>query len=654
MDDPARDPDAARIATTPAAPPAPERRAPDVRAGRRAALLSAGAWLLVWLATADAFGPTWDAASIEYPLGERALGYVLGRPTADGPSSRPGTYAEHLVASKPPGPSRAPHPEFPVPIATHTTWPLMPILSAASCEVFWTRLGLLKPFVAHHLPIALSAALLAALLARAAGRRFGLWGGVAAAALLLTAPRFAADAYNNLKDVPEACFYFAAAMLFLRAFEGGPGRWVVAGAVGGVALAQKANALLLGPHVLVAFVVLRVAAWRAAAKPRWSWLGVVLGLVAAAATYLAFSPQYWDDPWPALKAHYEHVLTTGNTAFRVGDGAREVSFEAVLTALFTTPPALLAAALLGLFNPRLEGRLRLFLLIGALLPPARTLLPGMVNFDGVRHFWEFHPFLCLLGAGGVDLFARGFGLLLRRVPSGPALAGAATTLLCFGPTAFDLAAYMPDGTTYYNAFCGGLKGARQRSNDYEATDYWANGYWRALDWLNANAAPGARVIVPLAPKVAQCGASVKLRADLVLNPPDGRPLGAPTYVMYVTRDNWYRKFVWEMDQFHAPAYVREVGGAPILKIHAFKAGADGDAAVLQWARQELGERAFNRMMTWATSDRDPSVNARRVATVNEIIRRPVPTAERVQALRAFLPPNFDADLDAFFAAYWRY
>src|SRR5262249_37555182 len=143
------------------------------------------------------------------------------------------------------------------------------------------------------------------------------------------------------------------------------------------------------------------------------------------------------------------------------------------------------------------------LLIGVAVPVGRTLLPGNVNFDGVRHFHEFMPCLALLAGAGLDATTRALArLLAARSVRTAAVARVAAALVLIAPGAVATVRTEPNGLAYFNSFIGGLGGAQARGVP-EATDYWGNSYWQALDWLNGHAEPGAAVRFAIFPTIAR-------------------------------------------------------------------------------------------------------------------------------------------------------
>ena len=622
----------------------------------RLGLLVAALWLVFAVSRLDDYGPTWDAPMGEYAHGEQYLGYLLSGDRAFLDFSRV------LGEGRPEYPvleHRAPHPAWPpVLYQWYETHPLGALLSAASCRLLWDTLGWLPAFPAHHLPIVVWVAVLLVVLVSWAARRWGAAAGVAAAAALLLAPRFLADAFNNLKDAPEACLYALAVLAFAAALaRPRPARFALAGALTGLALAQKFNALFIPPQVLL-FWLLANGVRRLRGRPAlaFPWTGAALAAACGLLAWLAVSPMLWTDTLGGAAVFLEYWRKQGLLPFAVN------RWDGLLAWLWTTPPALLALAALGACRPRMDDDDRCLLMLGVLLPVGRTALPHAINFDGVRHFLEFQPFLALLAAAGVawllELAAIPWARARRRwvaaaaasgprplvpAPAAPPALSVTLLVLLFATPAAAVVTTWPNGTCYFNAFVGGLGGA-QRRGVAASTDYWAGSYWQGLAWLDEHAESRASLLVPVAPAVAASAAPVRLRADLQLLPPlppaDAPP--AVLYVMYVTRPQFYDAVAYELEQ-RPPFHALTVQGGTILAIHRLTDPADVAHVFELWGLREATAHAAQRLYLWAQAQ-PPEVMSRVVQAVERARRLGAAgEAESWQALAALLPEKLHAD-----------
>ncbi len=509
-------------------------------------------------------------------------------------------------------PQREPHPDFGFDAQWHQAYPFAATLSALSCQVLWTALGLVPAMIAHHLVILGLTALLAFTLVVFVGRRFGRLTGVAAAVFLLLSPRFFGHAFNNLKDVPEACLYAFAVLAGYAALSTGRWRaWLTCGVMTAFALAQKPNALFI-PVQLGLFLVLSWFLKTRGGNSARAGRGILIATLAFGLAYLCVSPQFWQDTLARVTEHVEGILRVGNVATsrqETGEGAVvvSVSWMGPFFVLITTPPTLLAAAVVGLLAPGYDHRLRLFLGLWLALPIGRLLLPGMRSFDGVRHILEFYPALAVLGAIGLERSVAAVRLLLQRwttASRSAVLAVASVATVTVLPCAVVTARTHPNGICYFNSIVGGLAGAQAVALP-ESTDYWGNSYWQGMRWLGDHAEPGAALWVPWSGNLVRAAAPVRLRADLQLWGTGDPPVGSSLYVMYVTRQEFYGPSLRDIDRRDlAPAHQVEVQGGVILKIHHFgTAAAVAEIAGLR-QREQNAHAAQGRLLQWILLDQE--------------------------------------------------
>ncbi len=545
-------------------------------------------WLLFALPRLDEYGATWDCVLGEYPHGEQYLEYLLSgdeswlrfsrdpdnalRDSVEGFGfAAPPRLQSAAPGERPPegprAPRRAPHLQYQAWLYDwYESHPFGALLSAASCRLLWDRWALLPSLSAHHLPVVLLVALLLGVLVAWSARRWGPLAGAGAGAALLLAPRFLCDAFDNLKDAPEAVLYALALLAWAAALRRArPAGFAAAGVLTGLALAQKANALFLPAHVLAFFLLANLRRWRRGeARLAFPWAGLPLAAACGVAAWLAVSPMLWSDTLRRVLIQVDYFAGQGAQSYVAQDWDGPRAF------LLTTPPVLLLLAALGAANRRACGEHRLLLALGVVVPVGRTALPGAINFDGVRHFLEFMPFLALLAGLGLDLVLRAAGRATAawgtaaRAAGGVLLAGA-----LFAAPALACASTWPFGNCYWSGLAGGLRGAQQRGWT-SATDYWGASYWQAFEWLSLHAEPGAGVAAPVAWHVAEAIAPLRLRADLALvgsGEPAGAPLPPVLYVAYITHPPFYGPLTWALEDEGQPLHELRVQDAPILKIH---------------------------------------------------------------------------------------
>ncbi len=464
-------------------------------------------------------------------------------------------------------------------------YPVGATLAAASSKLLSGWLGWLDPYDGYHAVNLLLGSLLIWVFFRFLAERFGLLAATVALGLLLSSPRVFCHLMANIKDFPLMVFFTLALVAGFRAFDAGSARGLLAaGALWGLALGCKANALFL-PLVPLAIAALGglPEAWRGR-RARLLLAGLGAGALGAL-VMLAVWPYLWADPVGRLIENLRFVTMRGGTT-------RPESLAPVLQAiLLTTPPAFLALFAAGLVPAlRRAGRrqrdaLLLLAWIAAVL--CRYLVPGAVNYDGVRHFLELFPAMAAVAGLGAAWLARCLVELSKRFasPVPPRRLRAAVLVLALAPGLSALLRTHPFQIAYWNAFAGGYAGARAAELP-QAGDYWGASYRLGLAWLNDNAPPDALLAVPVIEHAVRLVAPERLRDDLVLLPltipytPEIPPerlerarLAArsrPLYVMFVERRDWMNELMRDCLERLEPEVAWRLEGEPVLAIYRYR------------------------------------------------------------------------------------
>jgi hypothetical protein len=540
-------------------------------AWRLAACFLALALVAGGVASLPRYGVTCDEALGHFFFGERYLHYFLTLDPA------------YLDFENPDLPIHRREPNL-----FSSTWrvypmvfpPLADTLSAGTMELLGHRLAWMDPIDGFHAATVLLVGLLLAALFEFSAPRIGRATALAGIALLAFHPRLWADMHNNPKDVPQLVFFAFTVMAAARwCARPRVASALVAGVMGGAALAIKVNAVFV-PFV----VVLGLWPWQASAtgwRPvvdhlRRLWWHYGLMIAVAAATFFSVWPWLYRNPLPRFGKHLRPFVMQGGRSPHPGWNP-----DPAIQVVATMPELMLLLLTLGTLVALMRvargsdptGTLRL-LLAWMAVPILRNSVPGAVNFDGIRHFYEFLPPAALLAAIGGATLVRLAGESRRLV--------AATGLAAV--TALNLAEaivrHHPFETAYFNRLVGGLAGAARRFP--EATDYWGSSYRQGLDWLNRNAEPGSALHVPVHPHIVALVSGHWLRHDLrFIEGSDVEPAlasGRPVYVMFVTRAEFYDEIAQACLRQRRPAYQILVDGHAILLVYRLSRGPAGSSA----------------------------------------------------------------------------
>jgi 4-amino-4-deoxy-L-arabinose transferase-like glycosyltransferase len=259
--------------------------------------------------------------------------------------------------------------------------------------------------------------------------------------------------------------------------------WV--GIVVGVAISSRFVNGLLGPLCALIVVVQAPERWR---KATLAW-GAVLLPLCAIVTFYALWPRLWADPLGALGASLDRLDTRHGPEPFLGEFTEEPAryyFAVYLAA--TLPAGLLAGVVAWIARAARErDRAALIVLAWLIVPLGVALSP--VRQDGVRYVMPCLAALALMAAAGLDAIAAAAAGRLHLARSRlPFLALAAAAVAYLGVTAARTAPYYLD---YYGEHVGGAGTVAARR--WFETAWWGEGLDRAVAYVNAHAAPGARV-----------------------------------------------------------------------------------------------------------------------------------------------------------------
>jgi hypothetical protein len=151
--------------------------------------------------------------------------------------------------------------------------------------------------------------------------------------------------------------------------------------------------------------------------------------------------------------------------------------------------------------------------------------PGVIKYDGIRHYLIIFPALAIMTGVGLNYF---FGVLTKFFVGHPERARKivwAAACLIFFELAFEFFSVYPYGDAYFNEALRRIV-PRQIENYFEI-EYWGSTYRQGANWLNQNAREGAIVCVPLADHLLQF---YPVRSDLSFDCSD-----QSDYLMFFTR-----------------------------------------------------------------------------------------------------------------------
>lgn len=455
------------------------------------------------------------------------------------------------------------------------------IFAALTNKIFYQHLNIIDDIGGYHLFEVLASFAIVLGVAVFVYYHYGVFASIVAAASLASYPLFFSESHFNIKDPPLAAFFGLTLIAFYFGIVKNKWKLVIASAIlAGMAMGIKFNTAFL-PLIVVPWLVFFVIKLfldygKKIFKPSQlrSAQPVFLSLIAypfvAAVVFYAIWPFLWSDP-------LGNFLKIANFYKQIGTGTPHELKEYIvrgwntypaLWIIYTTPIPILVLSAVGVTGSFYEFLFKkkhfvLLTLLWFLVPILRVSWPNSSIYGGVRQIMEFVPALAVLaGFGGYYLItlASLVGGGIARVIAMATIAGSLFFVV------YEIVQIHPNENVYFNQIIGGLSGARERKIPYWGNSY-GNVYQQGIEWLNANAEPGARLGFP----VSTGGnlARVKLRPDIwYWNAHWSGPNMEGEYEMELDFDwapkEWYSYAYY--DTFVEPVYVAQVDGVPLLKI----------------------------------------------------------------------------------------
>lgn len=551
------------------------------------AALFTAAYFIIAAATLSDYGVGWDVS--EMFIGDRNLRFYL---TLD---------EDHLDYRQPmpiPEYARRDHPDFDAIVRSekvqmpiyepHRVWPVGQVTAAITNRVFYSGLGWMGAIESRHFAAVVWLwALLMALFAFMR-RHAGFSEAVLTTLALATFPRVVAHGHFNIKDIPSCAIFTLVVLTFYVGARQRRWGWIVlSGILWGIGLAVKANMLYV-PLILIPWFVMTELR-RVRTTEGLPGRPMVVALASYPLVGLFFAVLCWPYLFMDFPAHLRDYFSFLVARGYSGEGGLQAGpFVYWITTMPVVDLLLMIVGCFALAARRSEPRLRglgSLLSLWIAITLLRVSVPGAVDFDGIRHWLEIVPAVCILvGFGGARILRWIEATILRGSgPRAKLLASGALTLAAFTPTVLWNVRNHPHQIAYFNPLIGRLPGAQARGLT-DSTDYWSICTRSAIRWFNENAEPGAAVLPLIAAHTFDYTEEVWLRGDLqliavnALSPAMVRARlnshHGPLYVCYITRTSFYDERIRELERSSDPITTIQVDGAPIFKIYRLERGTD--------------------------------------------------------------------------------
>ena len=513
---------------------------------------------VVLVATLDDPGVTWDEQSPNFPAAKNQAQWFR-RLLSQTDNFSAETIDEYWYTT-------SDHPSLPRSCAALST-----ILAGAYVD----------EIVAFRLPSALLFSILIASLFFWCRKYVGLGAAWVAPLCLVAMPRLFGHAHIFSLDVPMMCWWIWTLFAVAATLDGSRRAWRAA-LVFSLAFATKLHSVFLPPLVLLWLAWLLYIHCDIAQRKailRRTLLVVAFAVVLVPLVYVASQPWLWHDTIPRIRERFfDYAHKTPIGLWYLGHRYFEDTpwhYPLVMT-LFTVPAGILMLLLLGVgtgwrppasaSRPTKEALLRpldrwLLMLLGMAVPMVLIILPLAQGYDGVRLFLPAFPCLAVLAGYGFQSLL-GFVDRLTAPRRQKLLLIALVLIGVLVPPCMDIVRLHPCQLAYYNALCGGLRGAQRLGLE---TTYWCDALTKPfLEEINRTIPPGSK-LRPLSMNWNLIGYWQErgvLRADI-----DWPPTGPYDFHLLQCRQGMFTTTEWGFYRRMKPLLVQERDGVPLFILY---------------------------------------------------------------------------------------
>lgn len=468
--------------------------------------------------------------------------------------------------------------------------PSAKIFSTITWWSFHEKLSWLDSLSAHRLPIPILAGLTVLLVYFFCLKFYGPKVAIFSSLFLIFFPRFFAHSHYNIKDIPFTFFYVLTLFALLKGGILNKTRnlkWLlISGISFGLALGVRLFALFI-PVVLITWFILvfreRIKIKKEVYLPH-PFMSLIFCCIIGLITFVLIWPFLWPWLW-GWKLSFIHLLQyfvayTREIYMKIFYLGKVYSVNDVpwhypfVQLLITTPILTLIFMGIGIYfwltnKTNIHKKLTLLLLIWLFFSLAKESIPGVNVYDGIRHFLDILPPLCILAGIG----ATGtYNILTKKLANYKNFCFILMIFLIFIPTFVAIMKLHPYESSYYNSFVGGVSGA---DKNFEI-EYWGGPYKASTEWLNKHAENESIISVGIASHIPKYYARPDLEFSSINKVYDIKNVD---YVMFINRKGFYNEGVSYCLENLNPIHVVTADGAPLAFTYKITEGVKNNISV---------------------------------------------------------------------------
>lgn len=452
--------------------------------------------------------------------------------------------------------------------------PFADTISAGVMLILSEKMQLMDPVDAFHFAKILMSGFFLVILYVFVKKHFNWQIAIFSIGLLAFYPRFWGDVHFNPKDIPLLIFFSSTIIVYEKWLRNKT--WLnvlLVGLVGGASIATKANAVFIPIVLILGLWELDLKTFTS--KEKILLLGKDLAqhigmILIALITYISSWPYLYvqNSPFRGIQKYFEFIISQGGRK-----GPMEFQLDPLIQVVTSMPEVMIIFLLVGIsisivnFFDK-QNSIHRLLIVWLMVPIVRISLPGMVNFDGIRHFLEFLPAACVLASIGLWQI---WVWLRKKFPNHAKIVFLGICLLLLSNYSYALISTNPHQYIYYNNLVGGIPGAREKFGNNEVTDYWGVSYRKGLNWLNKYAENEAKVVVPVAGWLVDLTEPIWMRDDLkyleIESIDELEQLSESTYIMVLERPGYFDEIANHAVENYTEVFQESINGLRLMTIY---------------------------------------------------------------------------------------
>lgn len=349
-------------------------------------------------------------------------------------------------------------------------------------------------------------------------------------------------AHNRINglETPLSFFILASVYCFVRFKKY---RFILTGIFFGLACGTRFNAFLIAPLFPMVLYIERRS------LDRKYFFDLLTIFASAGLIFTILWPWLWTNPPSNLLESMKGSSVSTQPEYFLGS-LRKPPWYYYFAYIIATTPLIILIGLLrkAILDFKFRAELRPMFWIVCLLALTASIFP--LKQDGIRYIFHLLPYICILASAGLYKIWLDLNKFLNLQVK------VFLTLIIFMLSIWGVMAANPYQLDYFNMLVGGpRKVYENRLLDF---DWWGEGIYEAVEWININAPEGTSVNATYIP----------IHVAPIYRPDIEYSAGATDseFVITNTYAEWYQNLTLNPEDYH-PIHIIYTGHAPLVTIY---------------------------------------------------------------------------------------